>query len=83
MHRISKSRVARRTPNGHWIDQLGPIALRPGLSTEQAVDVMAMVVSPYAYSMLTVDGRLTPDDFEHWLAHALPHLLPKPELARD
>jgi hypothetical protein len=30
--------------------------------------------------MLTVDGGLTPQDYEQWLAHALAHLLLKPEL---
>jgi AcrR family transcriptional regulator len=67
----------------HWIDQLGPRSLRPGLSTEQAVDVMSMINTPYVYSLLTLDGDMTADDYEQWLAHALPHLLLKPKLLRD
>jgi hypothetical protein len=30
--------------------------------------------------MPTVDGPMTADDYERWLAHALPHLLLKPQL---
>lgn len=67
----------------HWIDQLGAQSLRAGLSTEQAVDVMSMIDTPYVYSLLTVDGDMSADDYEQWLAHALPHLLLKPELLRD
>ena len=67
----------------HWIDQLGSQALRPGLSTAQAVDVMSTINTPYVYSLLTVDGDITADEYEQWLAHALPHLLLKPELLGD
>ena len=67
----------------HWIDQLGPQSLRPGLSTQQAVNVMSMINTPYVYSLLTVDGDMSADDYEQWLAHALPHLLLKPELLSD
>jgi hypothetical protein len=45
--------------------------------------VMSMIDSPYVYSLLTVDGALTPDDYGQWLAHALPHLLLKPQLLSD
>jgi len=76
-------RVTQQADCRHWIDQLGSKALRPGLSAAHAVDVMSMVDSPYVYSLLTVDGSLTPDDYERWLAHALPHLLLKPELLSD
>jgi AcrR family transcriptional regulator len=64
----------------HWIDQLGSQSLRAGLSVAQAVDVMSMINTPYVYSLLTVDGDMTADDYEQWLAHALPQLLLKPEL---
>lgn len=67
----------------HWIDQLGPKRLLRGLSADRAVDVMAMTNSPYVYSMLTDDGGFTPDEYELWLAHALPHLLLKPKLLGD
>ena len=67
----------------HWIDQLGPQTLRPGLSPTRAVDVMAMIISPYVYSMLTSDFGFTPNQYQQWLAHALPHLLLKPELLGD
>jgi AcrR family transcriptional regulator len=76
-------RATQQADCRHWIDQLGSKALRPGLSAAHAVDVMSMMDSPYVYSLLTVDGALTPDDYERWLAHALPHLLLKPELLSD
>ena len=37
-----------------WVAQLGPTALRPGLSEAQA-DVIVTVGAPYLYSMFTVD----------------------------
>jgi AcrR family transcriptional regulator len=64
----------------HWIGQLGARSLRPGLSTAQAVNVMSTINTPYVFSLLTVDGDMTTDEYEHWLAHALPHLLLKPQL---
>jgi AcrR family transcriptional regulator len=73
-------RVTLHADCSHWIDQLGAKALRPGLSATHAVDMTATIISPYVYSMLTVDGAMTPDDYEQWLAHALPHLLLKPRL---
>jgi AcrR family transcriptional regulator len=76
-------RAAQQADCRHWIDQLGREALRPGLSAVHAVSVMSMIDSPYVYSLLTVDGALTPDDYEQWLAHALPHLLLKPQLLSD
>jgi AcrR family transcriptional regulator len=63
-----------------WIAQIGGKALRPGLSKEEAVDVMAVTESPYVYSFFTEDAGWSPDQYERWLTHALPHLLLKPEL---
>jgi hypothetical protein len=57
-----------------WVAQLGPTALRPGLSEAQA-DVMVTVGAPYLYSMFTVDLGSSPDRYEEWLAHAMPRLL--------
>ncbi len=62
-----------------WVAQLGP-ALRAGLTAAHAADVMVTIQSPYIYSMLTVDLGWTPDQYEQWLAHALPHMLLRPEL---
>ncbi len=62
-----------------WVAQLGT-ALRPGLTKARAADVMVTIQSPYIFSMLTVDLGWTPDQYERWLAHALPHLLLRPEL---
>jgi AcrR family transcriptional regulator len=76
-------RATQQADCRHWIDQLGPEALRPGLSAAHAVYVMSTIDSPYVYSLLTIDGALTPDDYEQWLAHALPHLLLKPQLLSD
>ncbi len=62
-----------------WVAQLGP-ALRPGLTKAQAADVMVTIQSPYIYSMFTADLGWSSDRYEKWLAHALPHLLLRPEL---
>jgi AcrR family transcriptional regulator len=66
-----------------WIAQLGPKALRPGLTEAQAADVMVTLQAPYLYSMFTVDLGWSPDRYEEWLAHAMPHLLLRPELLTD
>jgi AcrR family transcriptional regulator len=63
-----------------WIDQMGNEALRPGLSPQHAASVMAMIGSPYVYSVFLTDAHWTPDEYEKWLAHALPHLLLRPDL---
>ena len=82
-HGLGRLHDTQRADCRHWIDQLGPQSLRPGLSTQQAVNVMSMINTPYVYSLLTVDGDMSADDYEQWLAHALPHLLLKPELLSD
>jgi AcrR family transcriptional regulator len=66
-----------------WIAQLGPRSLRPGLSEDQAIDVMFTVQAPYLYSMFTVDLGWSADQYEDWLAHALPRLLLRQELLDD
>jgi hypothetical protein len=76
----SQLRDIQKADCRHWIDQLGPRPLRPGLSTHQAVDVMSTINTPYVYSLLTVDGDMTADDYEQWLAHAQP---PPPAQARS
>jgi AcrR family transcriptional regulator len=76
----SRMGASMRANCNQWIKQLGPKALRSGLLPTHAADVMGTIIGPYTYSLLTVDGALTPDDYERWLAHALPHLLLKPNL---
>ena len=44
---------------------------------------MSTINTPYVYSLLTVDGDMTADGYEQWLAHALPHLLLEPDLLGD
>jgi hypothetical protein len=66
-----------------WISQLGPKALRPGLTEEEATDVMLTVQAPYLYSMFTVNLGWSADQYEEWLAHAMPRLLLRPELLTD
>jgi AcrR family transcriptional regulator len=56
-------------------------ALRPGLSEDAAADAMATMMSPSVYSTLVVDMGWSPDRYQEWLAHALPHLLLRPELS--
>jgi len=35
---------------------------------------------PQVYSMLTVDMGWSPNRYQQWLTHALPHLLLRPEI---
>ena len=44
---------------------------------------MVTLQAPYLYSMFTVDLGWSPDRYEEWLAHAMPHLLLRPELMND
>lgn len=76
-----RSRLLReiRADCAVWVGQLGR-ARRPGLTKAQAADVMVTIQSPTIYSMLTVDLGWTPQQYERWLAHALPHMLLRPEL---
>jgi AcrR family transcriptional regulator len=71
-----------RADSAVWIAQLGT-ALRPGLTKARAADVMVTVQCPYIFSTLTVDLGWTPSQYERWLAHALPHLLLRPELLSE
>jgi AcrR family transcriptional regulator len=66
-----------------WISQIGSEALRPGLSEDQATDVAFTVQAPHLYSISTADLGWTPDQYEEWLAHALPRLLLRPELLTE
>jgi hypothetical protein len=36
---------------------------------------MAVTGSPYVYSFFTVDAGWSPQQYERWIAHALPQLL--------
>lgn len=54
--------------------------LRPGLSEDEAADAMAALISPAVYSTLTTDLGWSPDRYQQWLAHALPHVLLRPEV---
>jgi AcrR family transcriptional regulator len=65
------------------IEKFWRTALRPGLSGAEAADATAMMLSPYVYSMLTVDMGWSPDRYQQWLAHALPRLLLRPELCGE
>jgi hypothetical protein len=58
-----------------WIAELGPKALRKGLTAAEAADVMAVTGSPYVYTYFTIDAGWSPQQYEHWLADAFPQLL--------
>jgi AcrR family transcriptional regulator len=58
-----------------WVAQIGRKALRPGLSEEQAADVMAVLQAPNVYTSFTVDAGWSPQQYERWIADALPQLL--------
>ncbi|MHA7721760.1 TetR/AcrR family transcriptional regulator [Mycobacterium sp. ML4] len=62
-----------------WVAQLGP-ALRPSLTADQAADILATIQSPYVFWTFTNDVGWSPDQYEKWLADALPRLLLRPEL---
>jgi AcrR family transcriptional regulator len=64
-----------------WIKHLGS-ALNPGVTIDEAADVMFTLQSPYVYSML-IELGWTPDQYEQWLADAVPRLLLRPELLAD
>ena len=65
-----------------WVEQLGP-ALRPSLTKDEAADILVSILSPYLYSMFTVDVGWSPDQYEKWLADALPRMLLRPELLSE
>lgn len=65
------------------IEKFWRTALRPGLAEHEPADVLAMMVSPYVYSMLTVDWGWSPDRYQQWLADTLPRLLLRPELLQE
>lgn len=64
-----------------WIKRLGS-ALNPDVALVEAADVMFTLQSPYVYSTLKELGW-TPDQYEQWLADAVPRLLLRPELLAD
>jgi AcrR family transcriptional regulator len=64
-----------------WIKHLGS-ALNPDANVDEAADVMFTIQSPYVYSTLTELGW-TSDQYEQWLADAVPRLLLRPELLSD
>ncbi|VBA39691.1 hypothetical protein LAUMK13_02711 [Mycobacterium innocens] len=65
------------------IEKYWRTALRSGLSTKEAADVLTTMTLPQTYSMLTADMGWSPDRYQKWLAHALPQLLLRPELLSD
>ena len=71
---------AIRTDALQWVGQLGADRLRPDLSEQEAADVLATTSSPAVYSILTEDSGWTPEQYERWLAAAVPRLLLAPEL---
>ena len=73
---------AVRTDSAVLVAKFWRTALRPGFSEQEAADVLAIAQSPHVYSMFTADMGWSPDRYQHWLAHALPHLLLRPELLR-
>ena len=62
------------------VEKFWQTALRPGLSEGEAADATALMLSPQVYSMLTVDMGWSPNRYQQWLTHALPHLLLRPEM---
>ena len=58
-----------------WVAELGPKALRKGLTETEAADVMAVTGSPYVYTYFTIDAGWSPQQYERWLADAFPQLL--------
>lgn len=50
-------------------------SLRPGVTESEAADIAAVIVTPYVYSMLTVDLGWPADRYEKWVADSLLRLL--------
>ena len=65
------------------IEKYWRTALRRDLAEQEAADVMATMMLPQTYSMLTVDMGWPPDRYQEWLAQALPQLLLRPERLPD
>ena len=57
------------------VEQSWRTALRPGMPESEAADVMAMMLSPFVFSMLTADLGWSPERYQRWIADALPKLL--------
>lgn len=72
--------AAIRADCAEAIERYWRTALRPGLSEDGAADAMATMMSPAVYSTLVADMGWSSDRYQEWLAHALPHLLLRPEL---
>jgi AcrR family transcriptional regulator len=64
-----------------WIKHLGS-ALNPEVALDEAADVMFTLQSPYVYSTL-IELGWTSDQYEQWLAAAVPRLLLRPDLLPD
>ena len=86
----SEGTVSVFTINGNTLTAAGKIQLGDAKSgpshavfSHDGTTAMVTRDGDSRISLLTVDGALTPDDYEQWLAHALPHLLLKPEFLRE
>lgn len=75
---VAASRRRRFSELGAQLERSG--RLRPGLSGEDAVDIVWLMTSPETYEQVVLDRGWTPERFEAWLGDALSDmiLLPPP-----
>lgn len=62
-----------------WLERNGP--LRPGLTTDEAADVVWTLASAEVHHLLTVDRGWTTERYEQWLGDTLTALLLPPTAA--
>ena len=70
---ISERRAANMRKLAQDLDAAG--GLRPGLSVDEAADVIWATNSPEVYVLLTTERGWTPDRYERWLADTWRRLL--------
>jgi AcrR family transcriptional regulator len=75
----SKLLRAIRSDCAVGVEKLCRNRLRPDLSESEAADIMAAMLSPYVYSMLTVDMRWSPERYQQWVADTLSRSLLWPD----
>lgn len=76
---VAASRRQRFAQLGPQLERSG--RLRPGLSGEDAIDVVWLMSSPETYEQLVLDRGWTPERFETWLGDALIELILVPDSA--
>lgn len=54
-------------------------ALRPGLTTARATDILFALISPELYLLLTAQRHWTPDQWQHWITTTASNAILRPQ----